>query len=713
MAEDSERAQQGEDATARPARAQPDPAGAQWQAFPPGLRLELVYASPPPGKRYEDLAEPFVALGERGRFSRALAARAAGPAGETVRELALKMQSDDYPIGSLPAWSNADVDAQWDEQYALVRSAAAHGAAPEVVDVLPVGTGAGPPQLPPTLFCKLQRAFFAAPCPLCGGALHVCRDNTLLEAKGLPRYDGSLERFLYCTTCSGTADHRFYTLMLGDPSLRQRAPVGEQTDLFPALARLAREGGALPCYGCSNVPACYPAGGAGDAVRYLTPLSFYDFRCFASERLDLHYDEFTAAIGGKQGVIAPSVGQGRGRIRSFLFEHDLRGRLPLEILRLKLLAFTQVVAAVSALHRATRRPHLGLSPENIMVRLGGPAYGLPILYRFDVRLLGIGTNLHRTLEGLDDARLAVPLLITPPFRDNTFASTLLASSAAVQEGMLSIAALSKGENDEPIIEGELRSDAFDVSALTPKDALHITVRQGRPLPLTVELLANPTRVDAAVVRVRSAALRADAGQIRQLEALVGQGPIRAAFTVYPCLHAPCDIESLGMLLFTTLATNAEQGPAAVGRAARALSQGLLDFRKSHPDAGGEELAGFVREGLQRTASEGPLAPRHLFHDPQRFPEEAAGALDGYWRAALVLALRALTRAPGFGFCRAHDDFDPAHPEGPADHLLSELDILGHGIDEELLLMQGRRREMSEAIRRVRLAGRQAGATGRS
>jgi hypothetical protein len=697
-AEPAERA----DAPAAPA----SDAEAPWRVFPRALGLELVYAEPPAGRRFEDLPDPFVSLGERGRFSRSLAARIVGPNGSGVREVALKMQSDEYPVGSLPNWSNVDVDAQWDEQYAAVRAAAERAVAPEVVDVLPLPSNGGPPQLPPILFCKLRRAFFAAPCPVCGETLHVCRDNALLEANRLPRYDGSLERFLYCARCSASADHRFYTLILGDPALRERAPVGEQTELFRALDKLARAGGPLPCYGCSNVPTCYPAGADGDALRYLTPLSFYDFRCFASERLDMHYDDFVASLGGDRG----GGGSDSGRAHTaYLFEHDPRGRLPLEILRLKLIAFTQVVARVLELHRHTQRPHLGLAPENIMVRLGEPAPGLPAAYRYSLRLLGIATFLPRKFEGLDATGLVVPLLMAAPFRDSTFASTLLAPGAGAQEGSLTIAAVSRDERGQPVVDGELRSNAFDVRTLTPKDAVHITVRQGRPLPLTMELLANPTRIEAECIRVRSAGLRADEAQSRQLEALAGQAAVRAAFTVYPCLHVPCDIESLGILLMTTLAANAVQRPPIVASVARALAQQLLELQRGRADGGTDDLARIARDLVQRQPGDSPLAPRNLFHDPHRFPEEAAPALEPYWHAAIILALRALTRAPGFGFCRAHDDFDPTHPEGPANHFLSELEMLGHLIDEELFLIQGKRREITAAVARVRQLLRDASA----
>src|ERR1051326_1686402 len=286
-----------------------------WSAFPPGTRLELVTVESGEGRSHEDFVDPFVSLGERSRFSRTLLARVAGPNGETVRELALKIQSDDYPVAELPDWSNPDVDEQWREQYALWTEAAAVGAAPTVVDVLPTAPDGGAPLLPPTLYCKKQRAFFTTPCPECGAPLATCRDGALLEQQGLPRYDRSLERFLYCPRCRDEGrEARFYSMILADPTLRKRAPVGEQSDLYVALAHLARAGGPLPCAGCANVPACYPTepSAPSEALRLLTPLSFYDYRCLPLERLHLHYAEFSALLGGK--MREPSAaGRSRGR----------------------------------------------------------------------------------------------------------------------------------------------------------------------------------------------------------------------------------------------------------------------------------------------------------------------------------------------------------------------------------------------------------------
>jgi len=677
-----------------------------WQAFPATASLALDLAIPPAGRTFEELAEPFVPLGERGRFTRTLAATVTGPTGGPLLEVALRIQSDEYAVPSLAEWTNLEVDAQLARQYDLLRASSAAGGSPRLLEILAPSRAGGPPCLPPTLFCKTKRAFFPAPCPECGAGLQVCRDDGLLETKGLPRYDRSLERFLYCAHCSGTSpQHRFFTLLSSDPDLPSRAPVGEQTDLYAALGSLARGGGPLPCHGCDQVDICHPASGIGEARRRLTSLSFYDFTCVVTERCDLHYDDFVRVIGmgaGDGEGRAPGGGSRRGARRRFLFEGDPRGKLPLEILRLKLGVFAQVVDAVRQIHHATRQPHLGLAPENLMVRVGRPAHGLPALYRTEVRVLGVGSSLERRLAGLDASGLVSPLLVPPPLRADLFASSLLSSKTMPQDVEMRVLSVAEDGTGRSVVEVEITSGGFDLSSVSFKDALHVRVRQAKPLPLNVELLGNPVRREEEALVLRSVALRADHSHLRSLRDLIGQEAIQATCIVYPCLHVPCDIESLGILLFTTLAANATSPPPArIARFAHRLADQVLAFVDDHPTAGGEDVGAFASDCIRREGDGGWLAVQNLYEEPGRFPSTAAPAVDPYWNAALVLALRALTRTPGFGFCRSHDDFDPAHPEGPADHFLSELEILGQKVDDELLQMRGRQEEMAEAIRRVR------------
>ena len=235
-----------------------------------------------------------------------------------------------------------------------------------------------------------------------------------------------------------------------------------------------------------------------------------------------------------------------------------------------------------------------------------------------------------------------------------------------------------------------------------KDVVQVTVRQGRPLPLALVFLANPTRAAGASVSLRSAPLAVDSLLVHQLRSLIGQ-ELRASFAVHPCLHVPCDLHSLGMMLFTTLAANAEQTPLAVAAAVRELSDGVARFAREHTGAAAEAIADWAVNRLRQAEADGVLARRQVFHEPAAHAEEGDQVPESFWYEALLLGLRALTQIPEFGFCRGHDDFDPQHPEGPVDHLRAELQVLAHNIDAELLGMRGKQEEIAEAVGRLRAA----------
>ena len=241
-----------------------------------------------------DLIEPFVTLG-RGAFSRTLLGSVVGPGGDVVRTVAIKLQSDEYPLLSGEGGVTCrDVERGWEREAKLLeRSAMPTG----IVEVLQRVRGEAA-LLPPTLFCKRRRAFFTSVCPTCGGPLADARDDALLESRGLPRRDASLTRFLWCTACAAEGRFQVWTLVREGP---MSTAVGDQSDLLRAYAPLARrEGDALPCQGCEHVMGCYPddPARAPEVLRTVVPLTFFEARAVATEPAPLRFDECVALIGG-------------------------------------------------------------------------------------------------------------------------------------------------------------------------------------------------------------------------------------------------------------------------------------------------------------------------------------------------------------------------------------------------------------------------------
>src|SRR5262245_51154480 len=159
-----------------------------WPFHPPFPGLRLAAAEAPPGMEPEALADPFVTLGDRGGFSRVLLAEVRGARDAPLLVATVKLQTDEYPFlpeGVGVGLTSEDVESAWQREVELLdRCGGAGSGIPSPVEVLERAPGA-PALLPPSLYCKRRRAFFAAPCPACGGPLSDVRDDRLLESLGL------------------------------------------------------------------------------------------------------------------------------------------------------------------------------------------------------------------------------------------------------------------------------------------------------------------------------------------------------------------------------------------------------------------------------------------------------------------------------------------------------------------------------------------------
>ncbi len=685
-----------------------------WPFHPAYPQLRLFAAEAPAGMEPEALADPFVTLGDRGGFSRVLLAEVVGVRGAPLLPVAVKLQSDEYPFlpeGAGVGLTNDDVEAAWRREIeALERCGPAGGGGiPAPVEVLdrPPGEAA---LLPPTIYCKRRRAFFAAPCPACGAPLADVRDDRLLESLALPRRDRSLARFLACGACLERGATRLWTLIKEPDTGAAGAAVGDAQDLFRALGPLARRpGGVFPCQGCEHVPGCHPEASAGEALRLLTPVTFYESRAIALPFVHLRWDEAMPLVGGAPlEAIARGVAVEPGRRREIerlapllaaqpahLFSHDVAGKLGLEVLRLKLGLFAQLCRAVATLHRHAGAPHLGLTPTRVLAAVDPEPAGLPWLWRLGVRLAGVGNARARALPAGGDALPVTPyerpLLVDPIFAPPLLRETPLADLPGVATPLALTAAGAAGV----VLELTLAADAVDLAGVSRNDVLDVSIVQARP-PLAQRLVAVPAGPAARGLRLRTLPFPADTSLRDTLAQLVGTPLPRTRFTVHPCLHVPVDVHALGMLLLVGLLGHPARSPAAVGAAVDEVRQRLLLRGRSLGDDPGDALLAEAVDALATDA----FAKGHLFADPEAHAAAASVLPDALWHDALLVGLRGVTWLRGFGICRDAADFDPQHPEVKTEYLLELVESLLRRIDAALLGLPGRDAEVRAALARI-------------
>lgn len=640
----------------------------------------------------EALGDPFASLGERGTFSRVLLGELRGPRNHPIFQVAIKLQSDEYPLaadGGGTGLTNEDVEASWGREAALLDRYATPGSgltAP--VDVLDREPET-PALLPPTLYCKRLDAFFPAPCPGCATTLRDVRDDRRLEDRRLPRRDRSLARFVACPNCLERGAGKLWTLVR---DAEHSPDVGDQSDLYVSFGRLAREpGDALPCQRCEHVPGCYPDQGSGDVLRHLVPVSFYESRALALPVLPLRWVDALRLIRGEPlvGLGARVEESGRADVldrldgalhgqEAWLFRHDVAGKLGLERFRLVLGLFAQLCRAVAGYHRHTRSPHLGIGPDRVLIGLDPEPSALPWLWRLGVRLAGLG-NARKRGEAFLRPHLVTPVFAAPAMRE-----AALAGIAAVATPTK---VFPQGDG-RVVVDLTLESDAVDLGQVTRADAIDVVVAQGRP-PLALELATTPIGIEGRRVTVRSAPVAVDAVVRDTLAGVVGHPLARTRITITPCLHVPADVYGLGMMLLTSL-LGGSRGDAEIDAIVTDLRRRFSLVARGAGD--GDEAV--LLEQAARLVTIPELAR------PAGDDAPEASVPDALWTEALLIGLRAVTMQRGFSICRDGADFDPSHPEVKAEFLAQLVDSLVRRVDAALFGLPGRRDELRAAIARV-------------
>ncbi len=611
------------------------------------------------------------------------------------------------------------------------------------------GKAAQPGAWPPLVYCTVQRRLFAARARD-GAVLRVCRDNKVLAQYGLPPYGGG-QTFLWdpeseAARGEGNAEPNFYQVPgqpgMGDEvdndTLHPRAEAFDEclrgmADLAleptrtvdpktaDGLKRLAELAAGFPCMLTAE---CLQDLSGAHAPSHIEPWLLDETWALVLELNALHYDEYCDLLGGieekafNERYMGPAAAAGqRLRLqqpavkrqfgRRLLFDQDASGIDALEMFRLKWSLFGQLVSGVQEYHRRTGAPHLRLSPRHAMVQVAALGPGLPAHWQFETRLVSLGSPTLDLSEFSNQFEEAPELYVPPVGSDPLYEAELVRNSSfgIIQRGDFLLTAVEELGGGHFKIKGQVHHDGIGLRWLSTKD--HLMVNLGRHLvaDAAVDFLATRDEVkeySQRVIHLQSRPIKLDAAKRAAVEKLRGIRVPNATFRLLPALHVPCDLYSLGMLLFRSLVVNDAQGIGEVALGLEDLRQDLASLADIECDEGQDA---YFWDALLRGHREPAVAElferRNIFfHEHQRVKERPNAVPKNLWSEALAIGLRLVTQFENFSFCANHGDYDPAYPAQKVETLARRVEELQRKIDTALFALTARNAEVRQALEKV-------------
>jgi len=248
-----------------------------------GLKLEFaayqagVFAGSKPLMPFE--------VDESGLMTRLMGGKMQASGLLTARPVIFLISRDTYPdiIRVARPLANPDIESLWQANFAIRRHMLS-------LNILSCQVDPDGVLLPfqPLFLCRHARRFFSPPCPRCGKALSLCRDDGFLVANGLKPYTTSLQRYLYCPECTQNSPVFFSA----EPDSGSSALGPGQ--LFLELGKLTA--GDIPCAGCDQAVDCY--GSERQVLNRLAVVSFYPFHMLIFDAAALNALDFLQLAEG-------------------------------------------------------------------------------------------------------------------------------------------------------------------------------------------------------------------------------------------------------------------------------------------------------------------------------------------------------------------------------------------------------------------------------
>jgi len=346
---------------------------------------------------------PFSAIGESDSLASIFEGSIISDAGSRIKNAFLLIQKDTYNIAADEIWpvNNRDIDRAWQNLFSFLTASCKDDSIVILKDQIDNNGTLLPWQS--LFYCAHRQIFFQPSCARCGFSLHLCHDEDLLLHMGLQSYSTSLKRYLYCPNCLDTLGQSdFYTHSLDDADPKSVKDQGDLVTGFGQLARIGTEQARIPCIGCAHFEECYETQHL--SVTRIVPISFYPFFMIVFNAPWIHVLDLLPLLAGADindvATRLQTIGQ-EGRLRflrnfeqqnsqNTLFLFGNHEKFFLEVLYLKLSLLGELAQIVLSGMDIFKYPDLSLSLDKIWVTAAEQSGMLPVLWNFQLNLMGIG-----------------------------------------------------------------------------------------------------------------------------------------------------------------------------------------------------------------------------------------------------------------------------------------------------------------------------------
>lgn len=430
-------------------------------------------------------------------------------------------------------------------------------------------------------------------------------------------------------------------------------------------------------------------------------------------QMSLQYDEFSDLLGGavwdeafdrrsrsgfsvaRQQTLRPLASYFSSSPQFFFLED--RQRYALEVFWLKWNLFLGLCRRIQGIHQEHQRPLLNLQPALLRVTLAEATEPfLPVRWGFSLDTSNLRLADRMTLPGMP-ADFPAQLFSPPPDAHPLYSAPLVRRQGLEQgETATLLVRSTERMRDSPpgevrgIVQAQLVSDHLKGADYSLGDLFLVTPNLSEEEGESLRIWASKRGSAERGVLLEGVTEPVSSAVWEQFEKARQKVFARSEVVIYKSLHVPCDLYSLGMILFRTLLVNDRQEIEGVYEAVRGTAEQLGPISLSLEEQERQFISRRLRFYLRKEAE--VLSKNAVLHRQEERESGCEAIPDDLWTEALLI---------GFRLVQTRGDHPLDQLGDLMERVTADAERLGGRIKMELFGSRDRNREILEACDLIR------------